>query len=63
MGAGASVRQGLVFGVSLAIIALRRDEEDEDDEDDEDMSTSDYDYEVDDDEDDYDWIAWSIESD
>ena len=70
MGAGASVRRGMVFGVSLAIIALREPPtDDEDDHDADDMSieavpssevTFDYDYEVDDD---VNWIAWSTESD
>ena len=50
MGAGASVRRGLVFGVSLAIIAMRRaaEEDDNDDEEDEEEE-DDYDYDYDDD--------------
>ena len=71
MGAGASVRREMVYGVSLAIIALREPppNDDTDDTDADDISieavpssevTFDYDYEVDDD---ANWIAWTTESD
>ena len=70
MGAGASVRKGMVYGVSLALIALRAPpNDDEDDPDTDDMSveavpssevTFDYDYEIDEE---ANWIAWSTESD
>ena len=70
MGAGASVRRGMVFGVSLAIIALRRANEVEDDVDDHDADdmemeieaddADDYDYEIDEE---MNWIASSTESD
>ena len=57
MGAGASVRRDFVFGVSLAIIALRRAEEDDDDDEDEEEE-EDYDYDdEEEEEDDYDWAV------